>query len=103
MKKGVRLIALGGILALSIPAFLALSQNTKSVSAYNASSLPTTIDLNDSTASDIRSYYSSLNNLSTSERQGTNLLKNFCNRVFWAVCKSYSLTTCWSNSCLRLS
>ena len=76
MKKGVRLIALGGILALSIPAFLALSQNTKSVSAYNASSLPTTIDLNDSTASDIRSYYSSLNNLSTSERQGTNLLKN---------------------------
>ncbi len=76
MKKSLRFIALGGILALSIPAFLALSQNTKSVSAYNASSLPTTIDLNDTSASNIRSYYSSLNNLSQSERQGTNLLKN---------------------------
>ena len=76
MKKSLRFIALGGILALSIPAFLAFSQNTKSVSAYNASSLPTTIDLNDTSASNIRSYYSSLNNLSQSERQGTNLLKN---------------------------
>ena len=37
---------------------------------------PTTIDLKDNSASDIRSYYASLNNLSTSERQGTNLLKN---------------------------
>ena len=76
MKKSLRFIALGGILAISIPAFLALSQNTKGVSAYNASSLPTTIDLNDTTDANIRSYYSSLNNLSTSERQGTNLLKN---------------------------
>lgn len=76
MKKSLRFVTLGGILALSIPAFLALSQNTKSVSAYNASSLPTTIDLNDTAASNIRSYYSSLNNLSQSERQGTNLLKN---------------------------
>ena len=46
------------------------------VQAYSASSLPTTIDLNDSSASTIRSYYSSLSDLSTSERQGTNLLKN---------------------------
>ena len=44
--------------------------------AYSVSSLPTTINLNDTSASNIRSYYSSLNNLSTSERQGTNLLKN---------------------------
>ena len=48
----------------------------KEVEGYSTSSLPTTIDLNDSSASDIRSYYSSLNSLSTSERQGTNLLKN---------------------------
>ena len=46
------------------------------VYGYTISSLPTTIDLNDTSASSIRSYYSSLNNLSTSERQGNNLLKN---------------------------
>jgi len=46
------------------------------VEGYSASSLPTTIDLNDTSAANIRSYYSSLNNLSQSERQGTNLLKN---------------------------
>lgn len=44
--------------------------------AYSTTSLPTTIDLNDTSASNIRNYYSSLNNLSASERQGTNLLKN---------------------------
>lgn len=44
--------------------------------AYDASKLPTTIDLNDSSESDIRAYYSSLNDLSESERQGKNLLKN---------------------------
>lgn len=76
MKKVLRFVTLGGILALSIPAFLALSQNVKTVDAYSPSSLPTTIDLNDTSASNIRSYYSSLNNLSQSERQGTNLLKN---------------------------
>ena len=43
---------------------------------YSAASLPTTIDLNDTSASTIRSYYSSLNSLGQSERQGTNLLKN---------------------------
>ena len=47
------------------------------VSGCNYStSLPTTINLNDSTESEIRAYYSSLNSLSESERQGTNLLKN---------------------------
>lgn len=45
-------------------------------SAYSTTSLPSTIDLNDKSDSDIRSYYSGLNSLSTSERQGTNLLKN---------------------------
>ena len=52
------------------------SKNVKKVEGYSTSSLPTTIDLNDSTANDIRSYYSSLNNKTQSERQGTNLLKN---------------------------
>lgn len=46
------------------------------VEAYNASSLPTTIDLNDYSDNDIRSYYSNLNDLSESERRGNNLLKN---------------------------
>ena len=65
-------------LAMATGALLG-ARNTKvqEVSAYTSeSSLPTTIDLNDTSASNIRSYYSSLNSLSTSERQGTNLLKN---------------------------
>ena len=45
-------------------------------SSYSVNSVPTTLDLNDASASTIRNYYSSLNNLSSSERQGTNLLKN---------------------------
>ena len=53
-----------------------VKSNAKEVEGYSTSSLPTTIDLNDTSASNIRSYYSSLNNLSISERQGTNLLKN---------------------------
>ena len=40
------------------------------------SSLPKTIDLNPVDEIEIRNYYSSLNGLSDSERQGTNLLKN---------------------------
>ena len=46
------------------------------VNAYDKSSLPTIINLNDTSESDIRSYYSNLNSLSESERKGTNLLKN---------------------------
>ena len=55
------------------------SKDVKEVEGYSTSSLPTTIDLNDTSAANIRSYYSSLNNLSQSERQGTNLLKNLKN------------------------
>ncbi len=62
-------LALGVFVGLSKP----ISEETK---GYDAASLPTTIDLNDTSASTIRSYYSSLNNLKQSERQGTNLLKN---------------------------
>ena len=78
MKKSIvtclslaALMSLGLFIGLSSP-----SQKIEEVQGYSASSLPTTIDLNDTSASNIRSYYSSLNNLSQSERQGTNLLKN---------------------------
>ena len=64
-----------GVLSL---ASISLSFNnpTKKVSAYSIANLPTTIDLNDNTAEEIRNYYSALNSLSATERQGTNLLKN---------------------------
>lgn len=77
MKKrslGIGLLLTG--FALTLGAFLIPSSKTKEAQGYSASSLPTTIDLNDTSASNIRSYYSSLNNLSSSERQGSNLLKN---------------------------
>ena len=55
---------------------LSFNNSVQKVSAYSVASLPTTIDLNDNTAEEIRNYYSTLNGLSASERQGTNLLKN---------------------------
>ena len=76
MKKSLRLIALTGILALSVPVVLGITSNAKKVDAYTPSSLPTTIDLNDTSAANIRSYYSGLDNKSQSELTGTNLLKN---------------------------
>ena len=79
MKKNLFLLTLSStLLFASFAGFLSFDheENVEEVSGYSASSLPTTIDLNDSSDSTIRSYYSSLNNLSTSERQGTNLLKN---------------------------
>ena len=81
MKKSYLFLSGLSLLTLTSGVLLGVSinkqkQNTKEAKAYSVSSLPTTIDLNDNSASDIRSYYSSLNNLSTSERQGTNLLKN---------------------------
>lgn len=57
-------------------AHLSNSKEVEKSEGYDTSSLPKTIDLNDCTASQIRSYYSSLNNLTDSERQGNNLLKN---------------------------
>ena len=64
-------------LAMAVGALFGAAKTVaKEVSGYSTSSLPTTIDLNDTSASNIRSYYSSLNSLATSERQGTNLLKN---------------------------
>ena len=79
-KKIVDFILIGTALGLGLSTVLfAPKKAVVESKGYDVSSLPTTIDLNDTSASNIRSYYSSLNNLSTSERQGTNLLKNLKN------------------------
>lgn len=76
-KRFLFCLSLAGLLSASLSVVLInSSEDVKKVEGYSTSSLPTTIDLNDSSESTIRSYYSSLNNKSTSERQGTNLLKN---------------------------
>ena len=79
MKK--TFLGFGLVLSLSLVAgavAVATRETPYSVSAssYSVRSVPTTIDLNDTSESEIRSYYAGLNSLSTSERQGTNLLKN---------------------------
>lgn len=79
MKK--TFLGFGLVLSLSLVAgavAVATRETPYSVSAssYSVRSVPTTIDLNDASESTIRSYYSSLNLLSSSERQGSNLLKN---------------------------
>ena len=60
----------------AISAFVYSRNNVKEVKAYSTASLPTTIDLNDCTENEIRSYYSSLEDLTEEERKGSNLLKN---------------------------
>ena len=78
MKKKSTLIKLGAIAAVFTlnVSFISFNNKTQKVDAYDAASLPTTIDLNDCGEQEIRTYYSGLNSLSASERQGTNLLKN---------------------------
>ncbi len=81
-NKNVIKISFGFLVATSLTAGILLGvskNNQKEVSGYSVSELPTTIDLNDTSVANIRNYYSSLNNLSTSERQGNNLLKNLKN------------------------
>lgn len=55
-----------------------LNKGTTEIEALGnyRSSLPQIIDLNDTSEDEIRDYYQPLTNLSASERQGTNLLKN---------------------------
>lgn len=58
---------------------LLTEQYLPAYAAYNVigkSELVSTINLNDCTNEEIRAYYSSLNSLNDSERQGNNLLKN---------------------------
>ena len=77
-KHTFRIAALSTVFALGIGLTININMPHTEVDAsnYSVNSVPTTIDLNDASESDIRSYYASLNNLSTSERSGTNLLKN---------------------------
>lgn len=74
-KKTIGITSLFTVFALGIGAIVVTNKPYQEVNAYSASSLPTTIDLNDCSESTIRNYYSDLNNIDTSERQGTNLLK----------------------------
>ena len=71
-------VLFGVCLASSVVALLH-NQGLQKVDAYSASSLPTTINLNDNTEEEIRNYYSALDSLPDSEKQGTNLLKNLKN------------------------
>ena len=77
-KKNIlsKIGVLTAVFALNASLFVSLNKYAHKVEAYDASSLPTTIDLNDCNEQEIRSYYSNLNSLSVSDRQGTNLLKN---------------------------
>ena len=75
-KYTFRIAALSSVFALGIGLLVNISKPSTEVDAYSESSLPTTIDLNDCTEQVVRDYYSGLNSLDVSERQGTNLLKN---------------------------
>ena len=72
-------LGLGFALSAGTTLYVGLSANSNKetlASSYSVNSVPKNINLNDTSASDIRGYYASLNSLSASERQGTNLLKN---------------------------
>ena len=75
-KHLYQIVALTAVLTLNVSLFTSINKKASVVDAYSASNLPTTINLNDCTEQEIRSYYSDLNSLSVSERKGTNLLKN---------------------------
>ena len=72
----IKSIALTSVFVLNMGLYMSLNRVAIELDAYSTTSLPTTIDLNDCDEEDIRSYYSDLNSLDSSERQGTNLLKN---------------------------
>ena len=78
IKKNLfRVGALTTALTLTVGVFINLNKNALSVDAYDIANLVRNeIDLNDCTEQEIRDYYSDLNSLDISERQGTNLLKN---------------------------
>ena len=70
--------AMAFMVAGTIAGISLFKKKVEKTDAYTASSITdvTTINLNDTSEANIRNYYSSLNDLSTNERQGTNLLKN---------------------------
>ena len=99
-------------LAFALAAFVLLGATNLSVSLIKATpatidgavaapisySPPTTLDLNDYTEAEIRNYYSSLNSLSSSEKQGTNLLKNLKPILYNMRYTSYD--TVWKTSAI---
>ncbi len=76
MKKFIIPALAVSVLSLASALVISQNKNYQEVSAYSIANLPTTIDLNDCTDAEIRSYYAGLDSLSESERKGTNLLKN---------------------------
>lgn len=76
MKKFIIPALAVSVLSLASALVVVQNKNYQEVSAYSIANLPTTIDLNDCTDTEIRSYYAGLDSLSESERKGTNLLKN---------------------------
>ena len=76
MKKVLIPVMSIGLLSLTSVSLNLSFNNVSKTDAYSIANLPTTINLNDNSREEIRNYYSSLNSLSESERQGTNLLKN---------------------------
>lgn len=76
MKKFIVPALAVSVLSLASALVIFQNKNYQEVSAYSIANLPTTIDLNDCTDAEIRSYYAGLDSLSESERKGTNLLKN---------------------------
>ena len=68
------------VLALLSTSFVVIGlsglNNIVETKGYATTTIPTTINLNDATETTIRNYYSGLNSLSSSEKEGTNLLKN---------------------------
>ncbi len=81
MKKKYIFITTLSALSLigSFLPILSLQRHYQPASAYSTETVTTTIDLNDNSDSDIRSYYSSLNSLSNNQRTGNNLLINLKN------------------------
>lgn len=75
-KKTIGIASLFTVFALGVGLIANINKPSKEVDAYSGTSPTTTIDLNDCSEEDIRDYYKNLNSLTTSERQGTNLLKN---------------------------
>ena len=75
-KRNLILSAAISFMILGGSSALPLNADPSSSAPTYVTKLPEVIDLNDSTESEIRSYYSPLNSLASSEKQGTNLLKN---------------------------
>ena len=80
MKKVFNLLIVGGAsLAMSVTAVSISHLKVKKADAYDTSSLPTTINLNDCSDNEVREYYSNLNSLDENQRKGDNLLANLKN------------------------